>query len=88
MKILYFLSHDGDNYFITKSYKEAVNWQESQELNFATEICYDEDFRITHIDRNEIDWFAESISDEIGSPQFQEAKEMLNKEYEFPEELK
>ena len=85
MKTLYFCSHDGDMRKVYKSELLAKQWEENGQLYFATEITYNEDLNIVKIEYQDFDDWLETVSDEVGTAEFEQAKAYFQNEFKYTE---
>lgn len=90
MKTLYFCSFDGNPKKVFKSDVLAKKWEEENQTNglhlaFINEVTYNNDLLIQSVNRQDFVDFVESISDEVGTPEFLRVKESLEKEWAFTE---
>ncbi|MFC1118108.1 hypothetical protein ACFGY2_11605 [Pasteurella multocida] len=64
--------------------KKAEQWKEQNgQLAFVTEVTYNNKKEIIKVDDQDFDDFVESISDEIGTPEFIRVKKSLMEEWAF-----
>lgn len=83
MKKLYFCSHDGNLRHVYKSDVLAKQWEENGQLYFATEITYNDDLNIAKIEYQDFyDWI-ETISNEVGTAEFEQTKAYFQNEYKY-----
>lgn len=90
MKTLYFCSFDGNPRKVFKFPILAKKWEEENQTNglnlaFINEVTYDTALLIRAVNNQDFVDFVESISDEVGTPEFLRVKENLEKEWAFTE---
>lgn len=86
MKTLFFCSHDGNFRAVFKSESKANDWKmKNGSLAFVNEISYDEGNSIVLVGLQDFDDFIESISDEVGSEEFNRVKKSFEEEFKFVE---
>lgn len=83
---LYFCSIDGNPRGAFKHEENANKWKEDQntDLAFVNEVTYDNK-NIVLVDGHEFNSFVESISDEVGTDEFNRVKTVLEKEWAYTE---
>lgn len=88
MKTLYFCSHDGNHRRVFKSEEKAEEWKnDNGSLASVADVVYNENNanEIVSVYGQDFIAFVESISDEVGSEEFERVYNSLNEEWAYTE---